>query len=217
MSTNNFSPNDVISKISPFLTESRKEKIEKVIERRTNQYTIVLENIHDFGNIHAVWRTCENFGVQSVHMINSEKTKKTSRVTQGADKWLSLSTYPTIEDCCKSLKKQGYQILATCLNSESIPLPQVERGQKLALIFGNEKDGVSQKALELADQNFSIPTVGLSQSFNISVAAAITLQYLFQDGFNKTGLSSQEKLELKALFYKRSFPQHPPLFKDLAP
>lgn len=204
-------PVDAILRVlGPLLTDSRKAKIEAVIEARTCTVVPVLEGLYDRGNVSAVLRSAEALGYENVHVIeSSEHFKQANRVTQGAEKWLDVLTWPDTPSCVQHLQTQGYRVLATCFE-EATPLPEIDFTVPTALVFGNEKEGVSPELLEMADGRAVLPMIGFSQSFNISVAAALCLYHIQQDRIRRQGyhgdLESEEKRRLRAAYYHRSVP-----------
>jgi len=147
-----------------------------VAARRLTGITAVLDGVHDPHNISAVLRSCEGFGVQNVHMIGSPENLVPNRIiTRGCQKWLTLHYHVNADACARVLKEEGYKLLAAMLDREAKPLDEVDFTEKTALLFGNERDGVSDRLMELADGKFFIPMSGFSQSLNISVAAAISM------------------------------------------
>jgi tRNA (guanosine-2'-O-)-methyltransferase len=212
-------PAQILELAAPFLTGERRAKIEKVVASRTYSIVPVLENIYDRGNISAVMRSSEALGMQSVHVIEiSEKFKSANRVTQGADKWLDVTRWKTSRECALDLKSRGYKIYATHLEA-AVPIGEIDWSQPSAIVFGNEKDGVSKEMLELCDQAVIIPMLGFVQSFNISVAAAISLYHIYQDRLKRLGhhgdLSEEEKQTLNALYCIRSAKNPERLLKRL--
>jgi tRNA (guanosine-2'-O-)-methyltransferase len=97
------------------------------------------------------------------------------KISQNADKWLDVRRWTSTRDCLAFLKAEGFRIYATHLGQDSVGLAELTFAPKVALVFGNESRGVSDEAVALADANFTIPMLGFVQSFNVSVAAAITL------------------------------------------
>lgn len=168
------------------MTPEREEKIEFVLAHRQPTLTIVMENVNDPHNIMAVCRSCDSVGVQDVHIIHDPNKdgfnikRQGSKSSSSANKWLDFHFYEKTEDCLNQLKQDGFKLFSTHLNSESVDLYDVDMTQKIALIFGNEKHGVSQEALEMSDGNFIIPQVGMIQSLNISVACAVSLYEAFR-------------------------------------
>lgn len=177
---------DKIDYYKQFVTENRFELFEKVVQERTRYITVVLEDIYQAQNASAVLRTCDCFGIQDVHIIENENKYEIIReVALGSSKWLSLKQYNTLEnntyETIKKLKSQGYRIVATSPHAcDSTPESlDIEKG-KIALMFGSEMPGLSRIALDNADEFLKIPMFGFTESFNISVSAAIILSGLTQ-------------------------------------
>lgn len=199
-----FSALEVIEILEKHFQSERIEKIDRALAHRTYQITPVLENIYDEGNINAVVRTSESFGIQSYHVIRSLKTKAQNRVSRGAEKWTDGYTWKESIECLGQLKQAGYFIATTHLASNAIPIYELNPCQKVALVIGNEHQGVSSEALALADANVIIPAAGLTQSFNLSVAGALCLHELYRERVRKMGhsgdLSPEHRARLKASF-----------------
>ena len=205
-----FSASEIISVLTPYLTTDRIQKINSTITNRTYNITPVMEGLYDRGNVAAVMRSAEALGYQSLHIIEtSKKFKQAKRVAQGADKWLDIHRWETTIECAEHLKNQGYRILVTHLNN-SEPIGNFDFRNPTALVFGNEKDGVTEEMQSLADGCILVPMLGFAQSFNISVAAALCLYHIYQNRLNSLGsqgdLSDREKQALTAEYYLRSTP-----------
>ena len=199
----------VLQHIGPLLTEDRRQKIERVVSLRNFDTAVVLESIYDRGNVSAVMRSAEGLGFGNFHVIETqEKFKESARVTQGADKWVEVKKWKQTADCVKSLKSQGYKICVTHLDEKSKPLHEIDFSGKVALVLGNEKDGVSPEMIAAADERIIIPMTGFVQSFNISVAGALSLYHSSQDRLKKRGtnasINETEQGILKALYYLRT-------------
>lgn len=204
-----FSAQEILEKLEPLLTEERIQRMNVVIENRTFGFIPVLENIYDRGNISAVMRSAEAFGFFRCHIIEQEnaKFKASNRVTKGADKWLDVKVHRSAESSVKELKSQGFQIFATHLEaSKSIEV--VDFSKPTAIVLGNEKEGVSPEMVDLCDGNVIIPMQGFSQSFNISVAAALVFQQAYlarKKALGQSGdLSREEKLFVRANYVLRN-------------
>ncbi len=200
---------EVLNLLGEYLTPERQERIRKTVEGRTCEIVPVLENIYDRGNVSAVLRSAEAMGYQCAHVIElGEKFKSANRVTQGADKWLNVRRWRSTKECTRELKRLGYQILATHLDARARPISEMDFTRPTAIVFGNEKDGISQEMIDEADQTIIIPMQGFVQSFNISVAAAISLYHIFMERQRHLGkqgdLSEIEKTILRADFSLRS-------------
>lgn len=199
---------EILELAAPFLTANRRHRIDQVVANRTYSVVPVMENIYDRGNISAVMRSSEALGFQAAHIIElNERFKEANRVTQGADKWLDVVRWKSTEACVSDLKAKGYRIYATHLEA-AVPISEVDWSVPSAIVFGNEKDGVSPKMLELADQRIIIPMLGFVQSFNISVAAAISLYHIYQDRIRRLDhhgdLTEAERHVVRALYCLRS-------------
>jgi tRNA (guanosine-2'-O-)-methyltransferase len=203
-----FSASDVLTHLAPRLTTERWGKIQKVVASRTCDVTPVLENIYDRGNTSAVMRSAEAMGFQNIHIIEpGEKFKEANRVTAGADKWLDVVKFRDTSAAVHSLRSRGYRILATHLDSKARPLEEQDLSQPIAIVFGNEKDGIGKDMQDLADQTVILPMRGFVQSYNISVAAAIAFQTIsaarFRAGLIGT-LSPEERRILEAHYVLRT-------------
>ncbi len=199
---------------------ARREKIERVVSQRTRSLVVVLEDLEDPHNIAAVLRTCEALGVQEVHAITRRYAfHPNPKITQGAEKWLDLHLHRDTTRCLADLKARGYLLCATDLGEGTSSLFELPREQKLALVFGTEKIGVSAEALVACPVRFAIPMPGFAQSLNISVAAAICLSHLVFEKANKSGqfgdLSAPEKAALTERYLALSVKQRHRIFKDV--
>jgi len=169
--------------LSGFITDNKRNKFDKIIKFRTRFLTVVLEDIYQPHNASAVLRTCDCFGIQDVHIIeNKNKYDVNPDVALGSSKWLTMikhneSEENTIETFNK-LRSQGYKIVATSPHKDEFMLDELPLDQKTALVFGTELEGLSDLALENADYFVKIPMYGFTESFNISVSAAISLYSL---------------------------------------
>ncbi len=165
-------------------TEKRAKKIERVLQHRQLDLTVVLENVHDPHNVSAVLRTCDSVGIYEVFLVyyGAQKFPDLSkRSSASAIKWVELNFFDNIEECYSVLKKRGMKIYTTSLStSNSLSLYELNLVKPTALVFGNEHLGVSEQGVALADGNFLIPQVGMIESLNISVACAVSLYEAFR-------------------------------------
>lgn len=169
--------------LSGFITPRRMEKMRTVLAQRTRHITVVLEDIFQSQNASAVLRSCECFGVQDVHIIeNRYAFELNPEVVMGASKWLTMSRYHDYGNntlaCLQHLKQQGYQLIATTPHKDDFSPATLPIGQKTALLFGTEMEGLSDDAREVADGYMQIPMSGFTESFNISVSVAVSLYHL---------------------------------------
>jgi tRNA (guanosine-2'-O-)-methyltransferase len=168
---------DYLAYLEGFLTENRKEKFLKILEQRTNHFTIALEDVYQLHNTSAVMRSCEVFGIQNLHVVEEKYGKKIDKeIAMGAQKWVDVNRYNSNTECLKTLKEKGYQIIATTPHNDSCLLHEFDITKRSALFFGTERGGLSEEVMEEADGFLKIPMVGFTESLNISVSAAIVIQ-----------------------------------------
>jgi tRNA (guanosine-2'-O-)-methyltransferase len=203
----------LIKYLEKFVTEKRNETFDQVIKSRTKYITVVLEDLFQAHNASAVLRTCDCFGIQDVHIIeNRNRFLANSEISLGSEKWLSIRKYNGSKhnsaETVTILKEKGYRIVATTPHNDDIPLDELDlyRG-KAALFFGTELGGLSKEVLQQADEYLKIPMYGFTESFNISVTAAIVLHTLTEK-LRKSkidwALTDQEKQEIKLAWLKTS-------------
>jgi tRNA (guanosine-2'-O-)-methyltransferase len=166
-----------------FITPERKKRFEDIIKLRTRHLTLIIEDIYQPHNASAVLRSCDCFGIQDVHIIeNKNKYEVNPDVALGSGNWLSLHKYSGQEDntslCINTLKKKGYAIIAATPHRNECLLEEYDISAKTAIMFGSEKNGLTEYALNHADGFVKIPMQGFTESLNISVSAAITLYTL---------------------------------------
>lgn len=162
----------------------RNNLFDNLIQNRTRYITVVLEDIFQPHNASAVLRSADCFGVQDVHVIeNKNQYVLDTEVSMSANQWINIFKYNQAQQntlaTINSLKRQGYRIVATTPHAETANLEHFDIGAgKFALMFGTERNGLSDVALENADESVKIPMFGFVESFNISVSASIILHTL---------------------------------------
>ena len=176
--------------------------------------TVVLEDIFQPHNASAVVRSCDCFGVQDLHVIeNKFEYEVNPKVVMGASKWIDIHKYGSELDVTnhtkstlQSLKKQGYRIVATTPHTNDVSLDEFDVSTPFALVFGTEYEGISDIVKEEADEFLKIPMYGFTESFNISVSAALCMQHLAFKMRNEKvdfGLTKEEKEVLLLRWYKK--------------
>lgn len=157
---------------------ARQQKMRQVLERRQPQITVVLEDVHDPHNVSAVMRSCDAVGIMEVYVVNTLTppiTKLGKRSSAGAKKWVDMHSFENIDACMQAVKAKYDKVFATHLSQDSVSLYDLDFTGSVALLFGNERLGLSPEILKYADGNFIIPMQGMVQSLNISVACAVSL------------------------------------------
>jgi len=173
----------LIEYLTQFISEKRKQRFDEVIANRTNHIRIVLEDVYQGHNASAVLRSCDCFGIQNVHFIENKNNMKISAdVAMGSSNWLSIHKHNGSGDNTREtlmhLKSIGYRIVATTPHKNDYTIDKLPIDKKTALVFGTEIDGISETVFELADDFVKIPMYGFTESFNISVCAAICMYEL---------------------------------------
>jgi tRNA (guanosine-2'-O-)-methyltransferase len=204
-----------------FLLEDRRARIEQVVRRRTRSLVVVLEDLEDPHNMCAVLRTCEGFGIQEVHAVAKRfEFHANSKITQGAEKWLDVEVYRDTSACLAGLKDRGFLICATRLGPGSSSLLDLPTGRPIALVFGNETDGVSDEALSRSDVQLQIPMQGFSQSLNVSVSVAVCVSHVIFQRIRNLGsagdLDARAQDELRGRFFALAVKQRRRLFSPEA-
>lgn len=203
------------------MTPERTGKFQQVLSQRQADLAIVMENVHDPHNISAVMRTCDAVGIQDIYVINSVIPKHAyfgPKSSSSAAKWLSIHQFTSIEECIPVLKAKYQKIYTTHLSTDAVDLYAVDFAKEsIALVFGNEHDGVSEEMRNHADGNIIIPQVGMIKSLNISVACAISIYEAYRQKknaghYDQPSLSEERMAEITEVWRK---PKVKFRFKDL--
>ncbi len=209
MNNESFTDSQLEERIAYFgelITQERLSRVTEVLKQRTRHVSVVLEDIFQPHNASAVLRSCDGFGVQDVHIIENKNNFHLNKsIELGTSQWLTINrhresnTNNTVE-AIKKLKSDGYRIIATSPHNNDVNLEDLDVTKgKMALMFGTELTGLSDTALDLADEYMKIPMYGFVESFNISVSCAMTLHHIthaLRTSEVDLSLSERERLEL---------------------
>ncbi len=198
---------DYLAYLETILTDNRKQRFLDVLSKRTNHFTIAMEDIFQLHNTSAVMRSCEVFGIQELNVVEERYTKSIDKeIAMGAQKWVDVNRFESIANCISSLKSKGYQIIATTPHENDCLLDDFDISKPSALFFGTERDGLSEEVLKNADGFLKIPMVGFTESLNISVSAAIIIQNLMSR-LHKSTINwqlSEEEILVKRLEWAKN-------------
>jgi tRNA (guanosine-2'-O-)-methyltransferase len=202
-------PATIVSILEPYVTERRQAEIERVLDGRTLDVAIVVDGMVDLGNVSAIMRSAEAFGVQTVHAVDTADTfKRSRRTTRGADKWLDRYGWADPQSCFGVLRGAGHRILLADATPTATPLAEVDLTGKVALVFGNEHDGVADTTRDLVDGSIGIAMEGFVESLNVSAAASIVLHDAHRQRVERYGrngnLSSTDRDRIRAVWYLKS-------------
>jgi tRNA (guanosine-2'-O-)-methyltransferase len=194
--------------LETFLTDNRKERFLQVLANRTNHFTIAMEDVFQLHNTSAVMRSCEVFGIQELNVVEQKFGKRIdTEIAMGAQKWVDINRFNSMQNCMDDVRQKGYQIIATTPHNDSCMLHEFDITKPSAIFFGTEKEGLSQEVIDQADGYIKIPMVGFTESLNISVSAAIIIQDItsrLRQSNIDWKLSHEEVLEKRLAWAKNS-------------
>ncbi len=174
-------PEKLYQYLQQFLTSERLEKIEKYAPESSNFILPVMEDVYQFRNAAAIVRSVEACGFHKIVALEKENIFDPNlKVSKGADTWMEVEKMKWQLDSIKEIKNRGYKIVAVSPEKNATMLPHFEINEPVALCFGTEWEGVTEEILDFADETLAIPMYGFTQSFNVSVAAAICMYELKQ-------------------------------------
>jgi tRNA (guanosine-2'-O-)-methyltransferase len=160
-----------------FLTDERRQRIETVLSKRQKDLTLVINNVHDPHNVAAILRSCDAFGVYGVHLYYTKERFPAvgKRSSASARKWITRTRHQDAEAMIAGFREKGYQCLGTGFGPAAKPVHKWDFTQPTAIVLGNEHRGMDQDIKMHVPDEIYIPMVGMVQSLNVSVAAAIIL------------------------------------------
>jgi tRNA (guanosine-2'-O-)-methyltransferase len=171
-----------------YVNDERKQRIEQTLSKRTVRSRFLFENPINPSNVWACLRTIDSFGIQKVDVVVDSGTytgvaalnqKRGMRTAMGSAKWLTLNNYASTVEAVQKVKDQGYLVYASDLSPDSKDVREIDwNAGPICIVMGNEDRGISEEMRSLADATFTLPMVGFAESFNLSVATAITLAHM---------------------------------------
>lgn len=187
----------------------RLQKILQLVANRQPDLTVFMEEVHKPHNLAAIVRTADAVGIGEVHATFPEDVQYRGHHTaSGSKRWVKTHTYPDLADGMSAIKDQGMQILCAHFSDEAVDFRSIDYTKPTCLLLGSELVGVSDEAAEIADQHVIIPMMGMVQSLNVSVAAALIL-YEAQRQRVEAGMYGQCKVPQEEVDYL--------IFKSLHP
>lgn len=161
---------------SELISENKRHLFDRLAPLRTRHIAVVLEDIYQSHNASAVLRSCDCFGVQDVHVIEANNPfNPAGDVAVGSSKWVDYYPYRDTPSAYQRLRQMGYKIVATTPHTNDTLITDLDISQPIALVFGTELTGLTPQAIDFADSYVKIPMYGFTESFNISVCAALSL------------------------------------------
>ncbi|EOV5095396.1 tRNA (guanosine(18)-2'-O)-methyltransferase TrmH [Serratia marcescens] len=193
------------------MSPERYARICEMLATRQPDLMVCLEQVHKPHNVSAIIRTADAVGVHQVHAVwPTTRMRTLVSSAAGSNSWVSVKTHRTIGDAVGHLKAQGMQILATNLSARAVDFREVDYTRPTCVLLGQEKTGITEEALALADQDIVIPMIGMVQSLNVSVASALIL-YEAQRQRQNAGLyrrdnSMLDEEEQQRLLFEGGYP-----------
>ena len=157
-------------------SDNKRTLFDRLAPLRTRHISVVLEDIYQSHNASAVLRSCDCFGVQDVHVVEAHNPfNPAGDVAVGSSKWVDYYKHASIQESYRYLHEKGYRIVATLPHENDQMITDLDISQPVALVFGTELTGLTQEAIDGADAYVKVPMYGFTESFNISVCAALSL------------------------------------------
>ncbi len=163
-------------KVSQLFSDNKRALFDRLAPLRTRHISVVLEDVYQSHNAAAVLRSCDCFGVQDVHVVEANNPfNPAGDVAVGSSKWVDYYRHSSIQEAYRHLHGQGYRIVATLPHENDQMITDLDISTPTALVFGTELTGLTDQAIAGADAYVKIPMYGFTESFNISVCAALSL------------------------------------------
>ncbi len=158
------------------MTPERYRRIRATLDRRQPDLTLVMAGVHKPHNIAAIIRTCDAVGVFRAHaVLPDNRSRVPAGTAMGSQRWVDIRQHDTAEQAIRQVREGGCQVLAAHFSEHAVPYREIDFTRPTALLLGTEKYGVDEICAEQADEHVMIPMMGMVESFNVSVAAAIIL------------------------------------------
>lgn len=190
------------------MSPERYARIRELLALRQPSLTVCLEQVHKPHNVSAIIRSCDAVGVHEIHAVWDQKAPMRKGTAMGSQNWVKTRVHATIEDAASNLKKQDMQVLVTNLSDNAVDFREIDYTRPTAIILGQEKTGATEQAKAVADKDIVIPMVGMVQSLNVSVAAALVL-YEAQRQRQLAGMYETQQLSeqaCQATLFQGGFP-----------
>lgn len=177
------------------MTPQRYRRICEILDRRQPDLTVIMDGVHKPHNIAAIIRTCDAVGILDVYsVLPTTRARSAAGTAMGSQRWVQAHRYDDGVTAIRALQQQGVQVLAAHLSDQAVPYREIDYTRPTALLLGTEKFGVNQDSAAAVDQHVVIPMMGMVESFNVSVAAAIILAEACEQR-RKAGMYDQPRVD----------------------
>jgi len=166
---------------SGLVTEARYQRILHFLTTRQDTLRLFLDDVKNTHNISAVIRSCDATGIFYLYYYLSEHALSVNRgISLGSERWIQKKRVRNRTAFLEEMKQKGFQCLVTFPGDSAVDYRSVDYTRPSLIVFGNEREGISQTVAQQADQLIKIPMVGMVKSLNISVACAVILYEAFR-------------------------------------
>jgi tRNA (guanosine-2'-O-)-methyltransferase len=195
----------VVAALSPQTSEERRARIEQVLEARLCSLTVAVENLYDPHNGAAAIRSCEAVGLSAIDVVETgEPFRFSKKVTIGCEKWIDVRRHRSVAECAEALRARDMTLYAAVPGAE-LSVHELDVERPVALLIGNEHEGLTDAAIAACDRTFSIPMSGFTESLNLSVSVAVSVHGLAarrRAAIGRPGdLPAEERAHLRARWY----------------
>jgi tRNA (guanosine-2'-O-)-methyltransferase len=158
------------------LSAERLARFRATLDRRQPDLRILLDGVHKPHNLSAILRTCDAVGVLHAHAVVPDGALAIQQnCAAGAGRWVNTHVHSDVGSAVSALQSKGHRVYAAHLSPSAVDFRQIDFTQPCAVLLGAELWGVSDQAARAVDGHITVPMVGLVESLNVSVAAAVVL------------------------------------------
>ena len=184
------------------MTPERFAKLRQALSRRQPDLTVLADSVNKSHNVSAILRSADAVGVPRIHAISaSGAMRRHHMIAGGAKQWVEVVLHASIEDAIGELRRGGWHLIAAHPSPTARDFREIDYTRKVAIMLGAELVGLSAAAVDHADVHVAIPMQGLSESLNVSVAAAVIL---FEAERQRLAAGLYDRLRLDAAEFDRS-------------
>ena len=164
----------------------RLERCLDLLDSRLDSVVFVAEAVHRRHNVSAMLRSAEAFGIHEAHLV-TPVFHPSKGAAKGSERWMDIQLHDDTESCIEGLKERGFRVFVADLDDGAVAPDDLSVEEMVALSLGGELTGVSAAARSLADGAVCIPMRGVTQSLNVSVAAAVVLNTVCENRRRRFG------------------------------
>jgi tRNA (guanosine-2'-O-)-methyltransferase len=184
------------------MLERRQKLIEAYYKNKLSGVEILIDNVCDPHNVAAVSRTADGLGIPLIHLYYTYNECPTlgrqgHSSSASATLWMKYNKIEDLQEFSRAKKQEGFRFLAAQKTKGASALHEIEFPEKTVILLGSEKKGLSPELQEICDQSIVIPMVGMVESYNISVAAALIMYQVFLQKHEEVEVFGLEELRGK--------------------